>query len=282
MSDATSPAAVASLYGGPATRRVRTRDLALAKQRGEKWPMLTSYDQYTAGIFDQAGIPVLLVGDSAANNVFGYETTVPVTVDELLPLVRAVVRATKRTLVVGDLPFGSYEEGPTQALRTAVRFLKEGGCHAVKLEGGRRVAPQIAALTQAGIPVMAHIGFTPQSEHVFGGYRVQGRGDSADEVLADAHAVNEAGAFAVVLEMVPGEVAKRVTAEIPIPTIGIGAGPDTDAQVLVWQDMAGLRTGKMPRFVKRYADLSGVLTEATQRFAEEVREARFPAGEHTF
>jgi 3-methyl-2-oxobutanoate hydroxymethyltransferase len=279
-----SDLAHASLYGGvgaPA-RRVRTRDLVLAKERGEKWPMLTSYDQYTAAIFDQAGIPVLLVGDSAANNVFGYETTVPVTVEELLPLVRAVVRATKRTLVVGDLPFGSYEEGPTQALRTAVRFLKEGGCHAVKLEGGRRVAPQVAALTQAGIPVMAHIGFTPQSEHVFGGYRVQGRGDSADEVIADAHAVTDAGAFAVVLEMVPGDVAKRVTGEIPIPTIGIGAGPDTDAQVLVWQDMAGLRTGKMPRFVKRYADLSAVLTEATERFAEDVREARFPAAEHTF
>src|SRR5919197_4538580 len=163
--------------------------------------MLTSYDQYTASIFDQNGVPVLLVGDSAANNVFGYETTLPVTVDELLPLVRAVVRATKRSLVVGDLPFGSYEEGPTQALRTAVRFMKEGGCHAVKLEGGRRCAPQIAALTSAGIPVMAHIGFTPQSEHAIGGFRVQGRGDAAERVLADAHAVQDAGAFAVVMEM---------------------------------------------------------------------------------
>src|SRR5262245_51627853 len=238
---------VPSLYGGPATRRVRTLDLIAAKQRGERWAMLTSYDQYTAGIFDEAGIAVLLVGDSAANNVYGYDTTLRVTVDELIPLVRAVVRATTYALVVGDLPFGSYEEGPTQALRTAVRFMKEGGCHAVKLEGGRRCAPQIAALTAAGIPVMAHIGFTPQSEHVFGGYRVQGRGDTADEVIADAHAVTEAGAFAVVLEMVPGEVAKRITHDIPIPTIGIGAGADTDAQVLVWQDMAGLRTGKGPR-----------------------------------
>jgi 3-methyl-2-oxobutanoate hydroxymethyltransferase len=274
---------VQSLYGGAVNRRVRTRDLIAAKERGERWPMLTSYDQYTAGIFDEAGIPVLLVGDSAANNVFGYETTVPVTVDELLPLVRAVVRATKRTLVVGDLPFGSYEEGPTQALRTAVRFMKEGGCHAVKLEGGRRCAPQIAALTSAGIPVMAHIGFTPQSEHAFGGYRVQGRGDAGDEVVADAHAVAEAGAFAVVLEMVPGQVAKRVTHELAIPTIGIGAGPDTDAQVLVWQDMAGLRTGgKAPRFVKRYADLAGALTEATTTFAEEVRSGAFPTSEHTF
>jgi 3-methyl-2-oxobutanoate hydroxymethyltransferase len=273
---------VASLYGGPATKRVRTRDLLTAKERGEKWAMLTSYDQYTAGIFDTAGIPVLLVGDSAANNVYGYETTVPVTVEELLPLVRAVVRATHRTLVVGDLPFGSYEEGPIQALRTAVRFMKEGGCHAVKLEGGRRCAPQISALASAGIPVMAHIGFTPQSEHAIGGYRVQGRGDAADEVIADAHAVTEAGAFAVVLEMVPGEVAKRITHDIVIPTIGIGAGADTDAQVLVWQDMAGLRTGKGPRFVKRYADLAGVLTEATRAFAEDVRDGQFPAQEHTF
>jgi len=274
--------AVPSLYGGPATKRVRTRDLLLAKQRGERWAMLTSYDQYTAGLFDAAGIPALLVGDSAANNVFGHETTLPVTVDELLPLVRAVVRATQRALVIADMPFGSYEEGPTQALRTGVRFLKEGGAHAVKLEGGRRVAPQIEALTAAGIPVMAHVGFTPQSEHVLGGYRVQGRGDAAEDVVADALAVAEAGAFAVVLEMVPGEVAKRVTHDLAIPTVGIGAGPDCDAQVLVWQDMAGLRTGKAPRFVKRYADLAGVLTGAVQRFAEEVRDGEFPAGEHTF
>ncbi|MBQ0981879.1 3-methyl-2-oxobutanoate hydroxymethyltransferase [Micromonospora zamorensis] len=278
----STPNEVTALYGGPATRRVRTRDLIAAKERGERWPMLTSYDQYTASIFDQAGVPVLLVGDSAANNVFGYETTLPVTADELLPLVRAVVRATRQALIVGDLPFGSYEEGPAQALRTAVRFMKEGGCHAVKLEGGRRCAEQIAAIVGAGIPVMAHIGFTPQSEHTLGGYRVQGRGDAADEVLADARAVTEAGAFAVVLEMVPGEVAKRITHELPIPTVGIGAGPDTDAQVLVWQDMAGLRTGKTPRFVKRYADLAGVLTDATRRFADEVRGGEFPTAEHTF
>jgi 3-methyl-2-oxobutanoate hydroxymethyltransferase len=273
-----------SLYGsvGAPTKRVRTRDLLAAKERGEKWAMLTSYDQYTAAIFDEAGIAVLLVGDSAANNVFGHETTLPITVDELLPLVRAVVRATRRSLVVGDLPFGSYEEGPTQALRTAVRFMKETGCHAVKLEGGRRCAAQINALTAAGIPVMSHIGFTPQSEHAIGGYRVQGRGDAADEVLADAHAVTEAGAFAVVLEMVPGDVAKRVTADIAIPTIGIGAGPHTDAQVLVWQDMAGLRSGKGPRFIKRYADLDTVLAGAATAFATEVRDGAFPAPEHTF
>jgi 3-methyl-2-oxobutanoate hydroxymethyltransferase len=274
-----------SLYGGVSAdgvKRVRTRDLRAAKERGEKWAMLTAYDQYTAALFDAEGIPALLVGDSAANNVFGYETTVPVTVDELLPLVRAVVRATKRTLVIGDLPFGSYEEGPTQALRTAVRFLKEGGCHAVKLEGGRRSAAAIEAITQAGIPVMAHIGFTPQSEHQIGGYRVQGRGSTAVAVLDDAHAVAEAGAFSVVLEMVPGEVAKQVTHELEIPTIGIGAGPDCDAQVLVWQDMAGLRTGPMPRFVKRYADLHGVLSAAVRDFATDVRDGTFPSAEHTF
>lgn len=262
--------------------RVRTRDLSAAKERGERWPMLTSYDQYTAAIFDQAGIPVLLVGDSAANNVYGHESTIPVTTDELLPLVRAVVRATRRALVVGDLPFGSYEEGPVQALRTAVRFMKEGGCHAVKLEGGRRSAAQVKAITNAGIPVMGHVGFTPQSEHALGGYRVQGRGEAAQDVAADARAVAEAGAFAVVLEMVPKEVARRVTHDLDIPTIGIGAGPDTDAQVLVWQDMAGLRAGKAPRFVKRYADLAGALAEATARFAEEVRGGAFPAAEHTF
>jgi 3-methyl-2-oxobutanoate hydroxymethyltransferase len=273
---------IPTLYGGPPTRRVRTRDLLNAKVRGDRWPMLTSYDMYTASIFDQSGVPVLLVGDSAANNVYGYETTVPVTVDELLPLVKAVVRATKTALIVGDLPFGSYEEGPTQALRTAVRFMKEGGCHAVKLEGGRRMAPQIEAITGAGIPVMAHIGFTPQREHTIGGYRVQGRENEGAEVISDARAVADAGAFAVVLEMVPGEVSKQITKELPIPTVGIGAGPDTDAQGLVWQDMAGLRTGKAPRFVKRYADLAGTLTEATRQFAAEVRSGEFPAAEHTF
>jgi 3-methyl-2-oxobutanoate hydroxymethyltransferase len=273
--------AAPSLYGGPTSARITARKLVAAKQRGERWAMLTSYDQYSAAIFDQAGVSVLLVGDSAANNVFGYETTLPVTVDELLPLVRSVVRATRHALVVGDLPFGSYEEGPTQALRTAVRFMKEGGCQAVKLEGGRVCAPQIAAMTAAGIPVMAHIGFTPQREHTLGGHRVQGRGDAAEEVLADALAVAEAGAFAVVLELVPGELAKRITHELAIPTVGIGAGPDCDAQVLVWQDMAGLRSGPMPRFVKKFADLHGTLLAAATAYTDEVRAGTFPAAEHT-
>jgi 3-methyl-2-oxobutanoate hydroxymethyltransferase len=271
------------VYGNlPPAKRVRIPALQAMKDRGERFPMLTAYDMYTAEIFDAAGIPVLLVGDSAANNVYGYETTVPVTVDELLPLVRAVVTASKRALVVGDLPFGSYQVSPQQALETAIRFMKEGGAHAIKLEGGVRVAAQIKAIVDAGVPVMAHIGFTPQSEHGLGGYRVQGRGAAAEQVLADAHAVQDAGAFAVVLEMVPAEVTKQVTAELRIPTIGIGAGPDCDAQVLVWQDMAGLREGQVPRFVKRYADLRGVLTEAAKAYAADVVGGTFPAPEHAY
>ena len=271
-----------SLYGGPAGKRVRTHHLREAKQRGERWPMLTAYEQYSAEIFDAAGVPVLLVGDSAANNVYGYESTLRVSVDELLPLARAVVRATRRALVVADLPFGSYEGGPEQALATAVRFMKEAGAHAVKLEGGRAVGPQVAALTTAGIPVMAHIGFTPQSEHVLGGYRVQGRGDAAERLLADAVAVQEAGAFAVVLEMVPAEVAVRITGKLEIPTVGIGAGRDCDAQVLVWQDMAGLREGPLPRFVKQYADVRSVLQGAVAEFAEDVRTGTYPGPEHSY
>jgi 3-methyl-2-oxobutanoate hydroxymethyltransferase len=273
----------APVYGtaSPA-KRIRITALQAMKDRGECWPMLTAYDMYTAEIFDEAGIPVLLIGDSAANNVYGYDTTLPVTVEELLPLVRAVVRRCKRALVVGDLPFGSYQVSAAQALETAIRFMKEGGCHAVKLEGGTRVVPQVRAIVQAGVPVMAHIGFTPQSEHGLGGYRVQGRGEAGDQLVADALALQDAGAFAIVLEMVPAEVSKRITAELRIPTVGIGAGPDCDAQVLVWQDMAGLRGGQVPRFVKRYADLRGILADATRRFAADVTSGEFPAAEHTY
>ncbi len=263
-------------------RKVRVHHLRELKERGEPWPMLTAYDMYTAALFDEAGIPVLLVGDSASNNVFGYDTTVPVTVDELIPLVRAVAGAVKRALVVADLPFGSYQLSPEQALATSVRFMKEGRAHAVKLEGGRRFAPHVEALTSAGIPVMGHIGFTPQSEHNLGGYRVQGRGEAAEALLADALALQEAGAFAVVMEMVPAEAAKRVTGELKIPTVGIGAGSDCDAQVLVWQDMAGLRRGKAARFVKRYADVATVLQDAATAFAEDVRRGEFPGPEHAF
>ncbi|MGH3545773.1 MAG: 3-methyl-2-oxobutanoate hydroxymethyltransferase [Mycobacteriales bacterium] len=278
----TSSTDTPSLYGGPAGRRVRIGDIAAAKQRGERWPMLTSYDQYTAEIFDSLGIPVLLVGDSASNNVFGNETSLPVTVDELLPLARAVVRSTRRALIVADLPFGSYEASPQQAWATAVRFMKEAGAHAVKLEGGLRRAAHIELLSSGGIPVMGHVGFTPQAEHALGGYRVQGRDHAAEQVVADAQAAQDAGAFAVVLEMVPAAVAARITGKLRVPTIGIGAGPDCDAQVLVWQDMAGLRGGKLPRFVKQYGDLRGALSQAAQHFAAEVRDGVFPAAEHSF
>jgi 3-methyl-2-oxobutanoate hydroxymethyltransferase len=263
-------------------KRVRIPHLHALKERGERWAMLTAYDAYTAEIFDEAGIKVLLVGDSAANNVYGYENTLPVTVEELLPLVKAVSRGAQSALVVADLPFGSYQTGPEQALTTSFRFMKEGGAHAVKLEGGARFVPQVDALVGAGIPVMAHLGFTPQSEHALGGFRVQGRGEAADRLVEDAMALQDAGAFAVVLEMVPAEVAKRVTAELDIPTIGIGAGPDCDAQVLVWSDMAGMNRGRKPRFVKQYADVGAVLLDAARRFGAEVAEGRYPAEEHSY
>ncbi|MFD1519739.1 3-methyl-2-oxobutanoate hydroxymethyltransferase [Pseudonocardia yunnanensis] len=263
-------------------KRTRVHHLREMKERGERWPMLTAYDMYSAEIFDEAGIPVLLVGDSAANNVYGYDSTLPVTVDELIPLVRAVVRGARSALVVADLPFGSYQIGPEQALSTGFRFLKEGGAHAVKLEGGARFAPQVEALVGAGIPVMAHLGFTPQSEHALGGYRIQGRGDAGERLVEDALALQAAGAFSVVLEMVPADVAKRVTAELVIPTVGIGAGPDTDAQVLVWSDMAGMNRGRKPRFVKQYADLGGVLLDAARRFGDDVRGGEYPDAAHSY
>ncbi len=266
----------------PGPRKVRIPHLHQLKQRGEKWAMLTAYDQYSAEIFDEAGIPVLLVGDSAANNVYGYGTTLPVSMDEMLPLVRAVATSAKRALIVADLPFGSYQATPELALASSVRMMKEGLAHAVKLEGGRRLAPAVELITGSGIPVMAHLGFTPQSEHALGGYRVQGRGGAADVLVEDAVALQRAGAFALVLEMVPATVAAQVTKALDIPTIGIGAGPDTDAQVLVWQDMTGLRGGKPPRFVKRYADLRGVLSKAALEYAEDVRNGTFPAAEHSF
>ena len=269
------------LHGAITGRRVTPRDLQRAKDAGERWAMLTSYDMLTAGIFETAGVPVLLVGDSAGNNVLGYATTIPVTVDELLPMVRAVVRSTTRPLVVADLPFGSYQASPEQAFATAVRMLKEGGAHAVKLEGGRRVVPAVELLVQAGVPVLGHVGLTPQSELVTG-LRVQGRGEAGDALLADALALQEAGAFAVVLEAVPADLAERVSKELTIPTVGIGAGAGCDAQVLVWTDMAGLTAGAPLTFVKRYADLRGVLTEAATAYADDVREGRFPGPEHSF
>ncbi len=284
MSDTTTPAAAEQApYRTPARpKRVRVHHLREMKERGERWPMLTAYDVYSAEIFDEAGIPVLLVGDSAGNNVFGHDNTIPVTVDELLPLVRAVTRGARSALVVADLPFGSYQVSPEQALTTGFRFMKEAGAHAVKLEGGARFAPQVEALAASGVPVMAHLGFTPQSEHSLGGFRIQGRGRAADRLVEDALALQEAGAFGVVLEMVPADVAKRVTAELVIPTIGIGAGPDTDAQVLVWSDMAGMNRGRTPKFVKRYAAVGDVLLGAAREFAADVRGGTYPDEEHSY
>ena len=274
-------------YGGGGTaddgqKRVRVRHFARAKEQGIRITGLTSYDFLSAGIFDGAGIDFLLVGDSAGNIVFGYDTTLPVTVDELIPLTRAVARATRRALVVADLPFGSYENGPEEALRTAMRFMKETSAHAVKLEGGRRSAEQIRRIVTSGIPVMGHVGFTPQSEHGLGGHLIQGRGEAAADLLADARAVEEAGAFAVVLEMVPSSVAAEVTAALSIPTISVGAGPECDGQLMVWTDWAGLTSGRIPRFVKRYADLAGTLHEAVVSFREDVEQGRYPGPEHEY
>jgi 3-methyl-2-oxobutanoate hydroxymethyltransferase len=260
---------------------VTVRDIAAAKARGEKWPMLTAYDALTAGIFDRAGIPVLLVGDSAAMVVYGHDTTIPVTVDDLIPLTAAVVRGTSRALVVADLPFGSYQASPGAALAAATRFLKETGAHAVKLEGGQRVAQQVEELVAAGIPVMAHLGLTPQSVNAFGGYRVQGRGEDGEHLLHDAKVLQAAGAFSVVLECVPAALAARVTQALTIPTVGIGAGPACDAQVLVWQDMAGL-SPRTAKFVKKYADVAGVLHDAATAFADDVAGGSFPDEEHSY
>ena len=263
-------------------KRVRIRHFQRAKENGIKITGLTSYDQLTAGIFDEAGIDFLLVGDSAGNNVYGYDTTLPVSIDDLIPLARAVAGAVSRAFVVADMPFGSYETGPDEALHTAFRFMKETGAHAVKLEGGVRSAEQIRRIVSAGIPLMAHIGFTPQSEHGLGGHVIQGRGEGIEQLLADAHAVQDAGAFAVVMEMVPGDVAAQITKELVIPSIGIGAGVDCDGQVLVWTDAFGWRTGRMPTFVKQYADLRGELLRAARAYDDDVKGRTFPGPEHTF
>lgn len=262
----------------PAPRkRIRTRHFAQAKAEGHRITALTSYDALTARIFDEADIDMLLVGDSAANVVYGYDSTLPITIDELIPMARAVAGAATRALVVADLPFGSYEESEDKALRAAVRFMKETGVSAVKLEGGVRVEAQIRRLTESGIPVCGHVGFTPQSEHGLGGHVIQGRGDAEAALLEDARSVERAGAFAVVLEMVPADVAARVTAALTIPTIGIGAGNGCDGQILVWTDAFGLGQGRMPKFVRQYADLATTLRDAARAYAEDVRSGAFPA-----
>ena len=267
-----------TLYGGASHRRVTILDLRAAKVRGEKWPMLTSYEQITASIFDEAGIPVLLVGDSAGNNFLGEENTIPVTVDDLIPLTRAVVRGSSRTMVVADLPFGSYEASPEQGLATATRFFKEAGAMAVKLEGAHIAT--VEKLTSSGIPVMGHLGLTPQSLHQLGGYRVQGRQDG-DAILEAALALEKAGAFAIVLELVPAELAARITGALSIPTVGIGAGINCDAQILVWTDLVGL-TAKPPKLAKAYRNLRQEISGAAQEFAADVRGGTFPGAENTF
>ena len=267
-----------SLYGGALHRRVTIVDLAAAKMRGEKWAMLTAYESMMAEIFDEAGIPVLLVGDSAGNNFLGEENTIPVTVDELIPLARAVVRGSQRALVVADLPFGSYEASPELALATSIRFFKESGAMAVKLEGAH--LETVKKLVASGIPVMGHLGLTPQSMHQLGGYRVQGRTDG-DAILEAALALESAGAFAIVLELVPAELAARITAALSIPTIGIGAGVNCDAQVLVWTDLMGI-TKKAPKLAKAYRNLRAEMLAATTEFADDVRAGNFPTEAQTF
>ena len=267
-----------SLYGGATHRRVTILDLAAAKERGEKWAMLTSYESMTAEIFDEAGIPVLLVGDSAGNNFLGEENTIPVTVDELIPLARAVVRGSHRAMVVADLPFGSYEASADLALATSTRFFKESGVMAVKLEGLHIEA--VKKLTASGIPVMAHLGLTPQSMHQLGGYRVQGRSDG-DAIINAALALEAAGAFAVVLELIPAALAAQVTTALSVPTIGIGAGDNCDAQVLVWTDLMGI-TKKAPKLAKAYRNLRAEMLAATTEFADDVRSGEFPTEAQSF
>jgi 3-methyl-2-oxobutanoate hydroxymethyltransferase len=264
-------------------RPVSIHDLRASKERGERFTMLTAYDFSSAALLDELGVPVLLVGDSLGMVALGYESTVPVTLEEMLHHTRAVSRGAPRSLVVGDLPFGTYQDGPSQALASATRMLKEGGANAVKLEGGGPMVEVTAHLVRAGIPVMAHLGLTPQSVNQFGGFKVQGRDDAAaDQLLADAIALAEAGAFAIVLECIPEQLAARVTEAVPVPTIGIGAGPSCDAQVLVWHDLLGLTTGRLPRFVKQYVDLRSEIAGAVKTFVHEVADGEYPGPEHTY
>jgi 3-methyl-2-oxobutanoate hydroxymethyltransferase len=261
--------------------RISVRDLAEFKQSKKRFTMLTSYDSLTASLFDDAGIPVLLVGDSAANLVFGYDSTLPVTVEDMLPIVSAVARSSKNALVVADMPFGSYQTSISSALESATKFLK-AGAHAVKLEGGQRIVETVTALVEAGIPVMGHIGLTPQSVNVFGGYKVQGRGEQAEQLLLDAKSLASAGVFSIVLEAIPSELAKQITESVSIPTIGIGAGSDTDAQVMVWQDLVGLTPGPKPKFVKNYLNLRQEIEKAVIDFSSDVATGRYPDKDHSY
>ena len=263
--------------------KVSLTDLTDRKSRGEKLVMVTAYDHPGARLADAAGVDIILVGDSAADNVLGYDTTVPVTVDELLVLVRAVARGTERALVVADMPFGSFQVSDETAVANAVRFVKEAGADAVKIEGAGPSLARVQALVGAGIPVMGHVGLTPQSATMLGGFKAQGRtAAKARRLLTDARALEAAGCFAVVLEAVPAEVARRVSDTLHVPTIGIGAGPDCDGQVLVWHDLLGLSDRRPARFVKRYADVGSEIRRALEAYAEDVRSGNFPAAEHTY
>ena len=260
--------------------RITAPSLKDMKARGEKIVMLTCYDYPSARLLDEAGIDVLLVGDSVGDNVLGYENTLPVTMDDMVHHAAAVSRGCRRALVVADMPFLSYQTSPEDALRNAGRLIKEAGVHAVKLEGGAFIASTVGKLVASGIPVMAHVGFTPQSVHQLGGYRIQGRDDqAAQNLLADARALEDAGAFAIVLELIPESLAGRITEALTIPTIGIGAGPMCDGQVLVFHDVFGYTTRRQLRHVRRYADLAGTIKDAATRFAADVRSGEFPAGE---
>jgi 3-methyl-2-oxobutanoate hydroxymethyltransferase len=259
--------------------KIRVGSLAKFKAEGKKFSVLTSYDALTASIFDQVGIEVLLVGDSAGNVVLGHSSTIPITLEQMAWFGKAVSSAAKSALVVVDLPFGSYEISPAQAVDSSIYLMKQTEASAVKLEGAR--AEAISAIVAAGIPVMAHLGFTPQSVNQLSGFKVQGRGQDAEKLLSQAKEVEAAGAFAVVLEMVPAELAARITSELSIPTIGIGAGAATDAQVLVWTDFAGL-TEKTPSFAKRFLELRGLLSSAAQTYRSEVASGEFPEPERDF
>lgn len=263
-------------------KRLTMRDLSEMSRQGHRWSMITAYDYISAGIFEEAGAHSLLVGDSAAMVVYGYDSTVPVTVDELVPLVRAVVRGSRRPVVIADLPFGSYQASVAQAMETASAFMKDGGAQVIKLEGGHSVLPQVEALSSAGVPVIGHLGLTPQAVHAIGGYRVQGRGESGEVLLRDAKALQSAGAMGLVLEAVPAELAARVTDMLDIPTVGIGAGGATNAQVIVWQDLLGMSNQEPPKFVKQYAQLREPIRSAVAAWVSDVESGVFPAAEQTY
>jgi 3-methyl-2-oxobutanoate hydroxymethyltransferase len=269
--------------GTPAPGKLPIPELAEMKARRQPIVMVTAYDAPGGRLADAAGADIILVGDSAAMVVLGHDSTVPATVDEMLVLTRAVTRGARRPLVVADMPFGSFQVSDEEAVANAVRFVKEAGADAVKLEGAGPTLSRVHSLVGAGIPVMAHIGLTPQSATMLGGFKAQGRtADKARRLLEDAHALEAAGAFSLVLEAVPAPVAARITEELRIPTIGIGAGVDCDGQVLVWHDLLGLYEGRAPRFVKQYADLAGEIRRALEAYAEDVRTRRFPEEQHTY